>query len=108
MRFAHPGAADRDELILLWMRCFGDEEAYVRLYFDHSFDPENVFVLREAQIAAMLIRFPVCYVAEDGNEKPGSYLYAVCTAPEQRGKGLCKRLMAETEQALQADGDGFT
>ncbi len=104
----HPNPSDRTELIRLWMRCFGDPEDYVRLYFDHSFVPEQVFVHREAAIDAMLIRFPVCYLTEDGDEKPGSYLYAVCTAPEFRGRGLCRRLMEQTEQELKARGDSFT
>lgn len=108
MRFVNAAAADIPALRRLWMECFGDKLDYVNLYFDHSFDPARVFVLREEAIAAMCITFPVTYVAADGDEQPGAYLYAVCTAPAQRGKGLCRRLLRETEQALAAQGCAFT
>lgn len=100
--------ADTRFLQRLWMDCFGDTAEYTALYFDHSFDPTRVFVLREDEIAAMCITFPVQYVAEDGDERAGAYLYAVCTRPELRGKGLCRRLLQETEAALKAQGCTFT
>ena len=108
MSFSHAQAADIPALKQLWMTCFGDTEDYVNLYFDHSFSPEQVFVLRAEQIAAMLISLPVTHVAADGEAQQGAYLYAVCTAPELRGRGLCRALMQQTEQALAAQGCTFT
>lgn len=108
MSFGCATRADIPALRRLWMDCFGDTKDYVNLYMEHAFDPERVFVLREEEIAAMLISFPVSHIGEDGGERRGAYLYAVCTAPAQRGRGLCRRLMEQTEQALAARGDTFT
>ena len=108
MTFSHATAADRAELIRLWMDCFGDAEDYVRLYADHSFAPERVFVLRQTQIAAMCVSFPVTYLSEEGDERQGAYLYAVCTRPDQRGKGLCRSLMRQTEEMLRTQDCTFT
>ena len=108
MSFGTAKAADLPRLKQLWMDCFGDAEDYVNLYFAHAFVPENVFVLREPEIATMLISFPVRWIAPDGDELPGAYLYAVCTDPARRGKGLCKLLMHQSEQALKARGCAFT
>lgn len=109
MTFDRASAADIPALRQLWTDCFGDPADYVNLYFDHAFAPERVFVLRlEDGLAAMLISFPVTYLAEDGDERDGAYLYAVCTRADLRGRGLCKELMAKTEQALAAQGCAFT
>ena len=108
MSFGAATAADLPALRQLWMQCFGDTEEYVNRYFLHSFVPEDVFVLREPEIAAMLISFPVTWIGPDGDEQPGAYLYAVCTHPDRRGTGCCRRLMAKAEQALRERGCAFT
>lgn len=100
-------ARDLPALRSLWMRCFGDGEDYVNLYFEHAFRPERVFVLRaeDGQPAAMAIAFPVSLRA--GSLLPGAYLYAVCTAPEARGRGCFRRLTAYAEQQLAGAGCAF-
>lgn len=92
----------------LWHVCFGDDPAYISLYFDR-FPPQSVAVLRRAeQILSMVVCFDVTYISADGDEAPGAYLYAVATAPEARGQGCCRRLLDWTETALKSRGCRFT
>lgn len=107
MSFGFAKQADVPRLIRLWMDCFGDDLDYVNLYFTHSFRPDRVFVLREPELAAMAISFPVTYIAEDGDTREGAYLYAICTDPAFRGRGLCRTLMAQSEAALKGRGCTF-
>ena len=108
MNFGCASRVDIPELRQLWMDCFGDTKDYVNQYMEHAFEPERVFVLRGEEIASMLISFPVSHIGEDGDERSGAYLYAVCTKAEQRGRGLCRRLIEQTERALAEKGDTFT
>ena len=107
MSFGTATAEDVPALRCLWMRCFGDTEDYVNLYMQYAFVPERVFVLREPTLCAMAISFPVQYRGEDGTTTDGAYLYAVCIAPEARGRGLFRSLMEQAEQALAARGSAF-
>lgn len=108
MSFGFATSADVPRLTRLWMDCFGDTEDYVNLYFAHSFRADRVFVLREPEVAAMLLSFPVSFIAEDGEAQEGAYLYAVCTDPAWRGRGLCRALMTQAEDVLRTRGCAFT
>lgn len=104
--FARP--EDVPALKRLWQTCFGDDPAYIGLYYDH-FPPQSVAVLRrEEEILSMTVCFDVTYISADGDEHPGAYLYAVATAPDARGQGCCRRLLRWTETALKSRGCRFT
>ena len=46
----------------------------------------------------MLCVLPTQLVDESGESRSCGYFYAVCTAPEARGKGVCAKLMQYAEQ----------
>lgn len=55
----------------------------------------------------MVCALPTALVDEAGAGRPCAYLYAVCTAPTHREKGLCRRLMAYAETQEAARGAVF-
>ena len=88
----------------LWKQCFGDEDAYVSLFFDRRFSPEQTLT---AWVDDTLVGAVYLLEAEvDGH--PLWYGYAVGTLPEYRGRGISRRLhetifhMAEAQHALYA------
>lgn len=100
-RWARP--AELPALQGLWERCFGDGPEVSGAFFER-FPPEtHTRIVDRDGIAAMASWMPVTLEG-----KAGAYVYAVATAPERRGRGLCRTLMGELEDALAAQGLAFT
>ena len=92
------------DLTLLWQVCFGDEGADIRHFWDTAFDKIQVYHAREGKKSlAMLCVMPTQLIDECGESRSCGYFYAVCTAPEARGKGLCAKLMRFAEQNCDCD-----
>jgi hypothetical protein len=75
VRFATP--QDADLIVRLWHTSFGDNEAAIRFFLEQKLAPDNCLLLDDASMAFFL---PL----PDGKR----YLYALCTLPEARGRGL--------------------
>ena len=91
---------DIPALIGLWKTCFGDSEEFIRLFFDTAYAPERCrCVFPDEKPGAALYWFDVCC-----REQKMAYIYGVATAPEHRGKGLCRALMADTHALLAREG----
>ncbi len=83
----------------LWAAVFGDE-GWIDCFFRTAFREENTLaILRNDQIAAGLAWMDVTC---EGRKL--AYLYAVATAPEYRHRGLCRELMAKTQEVLTSRG----
>lgn len=84
----------------LWSLAFGDTAAFLDLFFDAAYTPDRCrCVTAGEQVAAALYWFDTeC----DGQKY--AYLYAVATHPEFRGRGLCRKLMADTHAVLAEQG----
>lgn len=100
MKIDAPAASQIHQLRQLWKLAFGDEDAFIDMFFDNGFALERCRCLTaENQIAAALYWFETeC----DGQKL--AYLYGVATHPEHRGKGLCHQLMMDTHSHLAALG----
>lgn len=84
----------------LWKEAFGDDESFIRMFFSTGFSPERCRCITEnVQIAAALYWFDC--EAESGKL---AYLYAIATAKAHQGRGLCRKLMADTHRHLKAQG----
>ena len=95
-------------LTALWCACFGDAPAEVEAFWAKLFDDIRVYAEFSGKTAvSMVCALPTELVGEDGEAAPCAYLYALCTAPEQRGKGLAHRLLDFARRDLAQAGFAF-
>lgn len=91
-----PSREEIPQLRQLWKQAFGDTDAFLDSFFSAAFAPERSrCVVTDGEVAAALYWF----FCEAGGQ-PLAYIYAVATAKQFRGKGLCRRLMADTYNHL--------
>ena len=83
----------------LWTASFGDD-GWIDSFFRTAFRAGNTLAItREGRIAAGLAWMDVTC---EGRKL--AYLYAVATAPEFRHQGLCRELMAKTQETITSRG----
>ena len=81
----------------LWQEAFGDTEKFLDIYFSTAFCPERCLcVTVEDTVTAMLYWFDCEY-----ESNPLAYIYAVATAKNSRGLGICHKLMEHTHRHLE-------
>ena len=84
----------------LWKEAFGDSDDFLDEFFARGFAADRCrCVTLDGEVAAALYWFD-CRL--DG--QPLAYLYAVATAKNHRGKGLCRSLLENTNSHLKALG----
>ena len=102
IRLAQP--SDRDGICALWQQVFGDSRETVEQFFE-AFPRCRSYVLREqGQVLSMVHALPQTL----SPDVPAAYVYAVATAPEHRGRGLCRRLMEAACEDLRKEGFRLT
>lgn len=100
---------DLPALTALWQQCFGDKEAEIRLFWSELFDKISVYAAwMQKQPVAMLCALPLQLVDEGGESFSAAYVYAVCTSPQHRRQGLCRKLMSRAEEAMKKEGFVFS
>ena len=99
-RWARP--EELEELQALWQRVFGDGPEITGAFWDRFPPEKHTRIIGRDDIAAMASWIPMALEGQ-----AGAYVYAVATAPEQRGRGLCRALMEELENALAEQGISF-
>lgn len=98
-------AGDVPRLIELWKVCFGDEESYIRHYFDTYYRPQRGMVLEVGgDVASMLLTFPFILTEADGEQHPVSYVYAFCTHPDHQSHGYGRKLLRYAEECARREG----
>lgn len=88
IRYAKKG--DEAAVLNLFNICFPNEEAFAEYFFKNHFSLENTLVDEESGVirgSAMVLPYYIEGVGEV------SYLYAVGTLPEFRGKGICGNIL---------------
>ncbi len=89
-----------EQLKELWQLSFGDSREFVDLFFATGWSEDRFHVLAEnGQVTAALYWLDCEYLGQKQ-----AYIYAVATHPEHRGKGLCRKLMAQTQSILKSRG----
>ena len=89
-----------DQLKALWKEAFGDSDFFIDLFFKNAYDPKRCrFFVMEGKLAAALYWLD-CSL---GGEKL-AYIYAVATAKDFQGRGLCRKLMDTTHRELKEMG----
>ena len=100
MTFEHPGNMHIPRLVQLWKEAFGEYDGFWELFLDTAFLPDHCRCITEnGQPIAGLYWFD-CSCGQDKI----AYIYAVVTDPRRRGKGLCRKLMADVHHLLMHRG----
>ena len=95
-----PREAQIPALRRLWREAFGDTEAFLDLFWQSAYSHDRCrCVTVNGDVAAALYWFSCRY-----DDRPIAYLYAVATAKDYRGQGICRRLMADTHRHLAEEG----
>lgn len=85
----------------LWRTCFPDSEAAVETFWRKTADVVLPFAALDGSTpVSMLCALPATLVDDCGEALRAAYLYAVCTAPAYRRRGICAALMDFAENAL--------
>lgn len=105
--YAPAAARDVPALAALWQTCFGDPASYSEPILTHP-EIRTFAAYVDGTPAAMLCALPAALVDECGGEAPCAYLYAVCTHPAFRRRGLSSGLLAFAEEALRRAGFSCT
>ncbi len=88
------------ELRHLWQNTFGDSDAFLDTFFDTAFSFDRCLCAsHNDSIVAALYWFDCTF----SNQKI-AYIYAVATAKEFRGQGICHSLMTHTHSHLKKHG----
>lgn len=91
---------ERTALGKLWKEAFGDGDEFLDLFFRVAYDPRRCCGIWQDKEALAALYWLDCQL--EGRKI--AYIYAVATAREYRGRGLCRELMAKTHQKLQIEG----
>lgn len=98
---------DEADLREIWRVCFGDPPTYIDYFFENRFDPQNTVCLEEhGRIPAAMHIVPY-EVDVRGGEFLTAYLVGVATMPEDRMRGLSKKLIREGLRLCRQRGYGF-
>lgn len=100
MIFEHPGKEETTQLLDLWKDVFGEYDGFWELFLNTAYQPDHCRCITESgQVTAGLYWFD----CSCGSDKI-AYIYAVVTNPAHRGKGLCRKLMADVHGLLKQQG----
>ena len=84
----------------LWKLAFGDTDAFLDGFFGTAFSFDRCrWIEADHRIVAALYWFDCRFQGEKL-----AYLYAVATHPDYRGRGLCRKLMANVHDLLAQQG----
>lgn len=91
---------DSSQILSLWNAVFGDSETAIQQFFAAFPDCLSFVAEERGRLTAMVHALPQLL----SPDVPAAYLYAVATAPHERGRGLCSQLMAFAEEQLSRRG----
>ena len=100
MTCVNPSPSHIPALRQLWKVAFGDEDAFLDLFFRLAFSPDRCRCILDGDhpVAAHYWFDCVC-----GGQK-FAYVYAVATDPAWRGRGLCRALSEDLTHLLRHQG----
>ena len=95
-----PAPSQIDALRQLWKHTFGDSDAFLDLFYETAFSFDRCFCVSiNDTVAAALYWFNCEFL-----HQKIAYIYAVATAKEFRGQGICHALMEHTHLHLKGSG----
>ena len=100
MRIEQPALSDLPQLRALWKEAFGDTDSYLDIFFSAAFSPGRCMCVYENGAIAAAAYWMDCAIGQHA----AAYIYAVATAEEHRGQGLCRMLMEAIHTHLDEKG----
>lgn len=89
----------------LWHTCFGDDPAYIELFYRYCTSREDVLILLEdGVLRSMAALLPTELHFPDGGTGKAGYVYALCTDPAARSQGFIRALLSEADAYLKERG----
>ena len=96
--------SDYPQVLRVWQACFGDDEEYIRFFWENGFPVCRGLCLEaDGQTVSMLFLLP-CALAYKMTYLPAEYVYAVATLPEHRGRGYAAQLTREAAAIAVSEG----
>ncbi len=87
---------DKDQIKKLYNTSFVGDDEFADWYFDNLWKAEQTLVIKEDNIILSTLQMlPLTFQREDAKIE-GCYIFAVCTHPESRGKGLAGVLIEKS------------
>lgn len=100
MNIKHPENSQIPQLRRLWKEAFGDSDKFLDGFFSVAFCPSrSLCVIDGSKVIGALYWFD-CQIKEEKY----AYVYAVATALDYRGQGVCHKLMESTQLHLEEKG----
>lgn len=90
-----PVESDYENLKALWQTVFDDTKESLDYFFRNTISPERVLVVFDGSVPVSTLYMLESDILNDGKSYSAYYIYAVCTHPDYRGKGLMKKLFQE-------------
>lgn len=89
----------------LWQLAFGDSGDYMDNFYNNYYQPQLVLVLEEdGVVRAMTAWFDTEFCVPGEGTYRAAYLYAVATHPDCRGRGLARKLLADSDDYFRTIG----
>ncbi len=90
-----PVESDYENLKALWQTAFDDTKESLDYFFRNTISPERVLAVFDGRVPVSALYMLESDILNDGKSYSAYYIYAVCTHPDYRGKGLMKKLFQE-------------
>ncbi|MPM22134.1 hypothetical protein SDC9_68585 [bioreactor metagenome] len=89
----------------LWRRIFGDTQEFLDYFYNTCCSPRDVVVLEEkGEVCSMAAILPMTVCFPDGRIASAGYIYAFCTRPEDRGRGMGGAILDYADRYLKEKG----
>lgn len=98
---------NKEKLINLWQKVFGDDRAYIELIFSEKDNICDVFAVTENGSLCSVLYLLDCSININNAEYEGKYLYAAATEERHRKKGLMAKLINEAQNYCADNGFDF-
>lgn len=102
-----PNCKDKEKLIDLWVKVFGDEREFAELIFLSENTSCDIFADFDDENLCSALYLLDCNLSFENRNYTGKYLYAAATAPDYRGRGIMASLINEAVDFCKRNGVDF-
>lgn len=99
-----PFESDYKNLKALWRTAFDDTEESLDFFFENTVSPKRVLAVFNDNKPVSALYMLESEIIKDKKTYSAYYIYAVCTHPDFRGKGLMKKLFEELFKVAESRG----